>query len=147
MAEGLYPGSGELRRMMMAIGRIDEAYFRSVRALGMTDHLFVLFYAVADGAAHSQKQICQAWSVPRTTLNTVVQACVKKGYLRLVPGKGREKELVLTDAGRAFADAALAPVFEAESRAYAPADAGLAERLEAFAGRLERAFDRIGRAR
>jgi hypothetical protein len=49
--------------------------------------------------------------------------------------------------GRAFADAALAPVFEAEARAYAPADAGLAERLEAFAGRLERAFDRIGRAR
>ena len=95
----------QVRRLMIAIERIDQAYYQAQRRLGIKDAAFVLFYAIADGGPYSQKQICQEWSLPRTTLNTVVQEDVGKGYLRLAATGHKEKAVVLTPAGRAYVSA------------------------------------------
>lgn len=134
-----------VRRLMIAVERIDQAYYRAQRRLGIKDAAFVLFYAIADGQPYSQKQICQEWSLPRTTLNTVVQEYVGKGYLRLNPTGHKEKELVLTAAGRAYVQEILAPVFAAEERVMASfLHTDLTAQTEAFAQQLEEEFAQIG---
>ena len=87
----------KIRRLMIAIDQIDEAYYKALRTLGIKENAFVLFYAIADGRAYSQKRICEEWSVPRTTLNTIVQEYVGKGYIRLVGTGHKEKQIILTD--------------------------------------------------
>lgn len=135
----------QVRRLMIAIERIDQAYYRAQRRLGIKDAAFVLFYAIADGGTYSQKQICQEWSLPRTTLNTVVQEYVGKGYLRLAATGHKEKEVVLTPAGRAYVQEILAPVFAAEERVMAAfLHTDLTAQTEAFAQRLEEEFAPIG---
>ena len=63
----------KIRRLMIAIDQIDEAYYKALRTLGIKENAFVLFYAIADGRDYSQKRICEECSVPRTTLKTIVQ--------------------------------------------------------------------------
>lgn len=134
----------KIRRLMIAIEQIDQAYYKVLRTLGIKENAFVLFYAIADGKAYSQKQICEEWSVPRTTLNTIVQEYVGRGYVRLVSTGHKEKEIVLTDAGKVFAKEILMPVFAAEEKALEPLlNTMFVEQTEELAGRIRHEFDQI----
>ena len=129
----------KIRRLMIAIDQIDEAYYKVLRTLGIKDNAFVLFYAIADGQSYSQKRICAEWSVPRTTLNTIVQ-----GYIRLVSTGHKEKEIVLTDSGKVFAEEILTPIFEAEEKAIEPfLKTMFVEQAEDLAERIKTEFNLI----
>lgn len=129
----------DIRRLMIAIDQIDQLYYRAVRQLGIKSNTFVLLYALADGRSYSQKQISEEWSVPRTTLNTIVQECKELGYLELLPTGRKEKDIRLTESGKRWADSIIGPIFAAEERAL-PADFArrLADRMEAAAAALAR---------
>lgn len=134
----------KIRRLMIAIDKIDEAYYKVLRTLGIKDNAFVLFYAIADGKPYSQKKICDEWSVPRTTLNTIVQEYIEKGYIHLVSTGHKEKEIVLTDAGKAFAEEILAPIFVAEEKAIEPfLETTFVEQTEELAKRINSEFEQI----
>jgi len=129
---------------MIAIDQIDEAYYKVLRTLGIKDNAFVLFYAIADGKSYSQKRICDEWSVPRTTLNTIVQEYIGKGYIRLVSTGHKEKEIVLTDVGKAFAEEILTPIFIAEEKALEPfLKTMFVEQAEDLAERIKTEFNQI----
>ena len=129
---------------MIAINKIDEAYYKVLRTLGIKDNAFVLFYAIADGKPYPQKKICDEWSVPRTTLNTIVQEYIEKGYIHLVSTGHKEKEIVLTDTGKAFAEEILTPIFEAEEKAIEPfLKTMFVEQTEELAKRINSEFDQI----
>lgn len=134
----------KIRRLMIAIDQIDEAYYKVLRTLRIKDNAFVLFYAIADGKSYSQKKICDEWSIPRTTLNTIVQEYVQKGYIRLVSTGHKEKEIVLTDAGKAFTEEILTPIFEAEEKAIEPfLKTMFVEQTEELAKRIKSEFHQI----
>ena len=136
----------QIRRLMIAINRIDEMYYGILRVLGVRGAAFVLFYALADGRPASQKKICQEWAIPKTTLNTLVQEYLQKGYVRLVSTGHREKQIVLTQQGAALAQRILTPLFCAEENAMEPfLKTGLAGQMECVAQRLEKEFDKIKR--
>lgn len=134
----------KIRRLMIAIDKIDEAYYKALRTLGIKDNAFVLFYAIADGKSYSQKRICDEWSVPRTTLNTIVQEYVEKGYIRLLSTGHKEKEIVLTHKGKVFAEEILTPIFAAEEKAIKPfLKTMFVEQTEELAERLKNEFEQI----
>lgn len=138
----------QIRRLMIAINQIDEAYYKVLRTLGIKDNAFVLFYAIADGKPYSQKRLCDEWSVPRTTMNTIVQSYVAKGYIRLIATGHKEKEIVLTDAGKAFVKEILTPVFAAEEKALAPfLKTKLVEQTEEMARQIQAEFEQITQKR
>ena len=138
----------KVRRFMIAFNRIDALYVDSVRTFGVKGNLFVLFYAIADGKAYSQRQICDEWKLPRTTLNTIVRECVKDGLVRLVPRGNKEKDIVLTAKGREIADRVFAPIFAAESRVMEPFfKAGALEMMEKMADSFEAAFAQLNKAK
>lgn len=129
------------------MNRIDGLYYMASRKLGVKDNTLLLFYVLNDGKVHSQKEICEEWLIPRTTINTVVKEAVNKGYVRLEHSDHtREKNIMLTEAGKTYADRLLQKVFAAEEQAleitlqeFSPE---LLKGLEAFTNCMQEEFEK-----
>ena len=126
-----------MRRLNAANNRINGAYYVCARRMGANENLVEVLYALDEGPERTQKQICEEWMIPKTTVNTVVRELVREGYATLA-ARGREKIIVLTDAGRAYARRLLAPMKTAETRA-------LARTLRAVSADFVEAYDFFAR--
>ena len=94
-------------RFMRAMNTIDGEYAALMHGLRVKESLFVLLYACLDEAPRSQKEICDEWRMPRSTLNTAVLEEIKAGNVALVPCGHKEKLVTLTRKGRAYAESLL----------------------------------------
>ena len=103
-------------RFMRAMNTIDGEYAALMHGLRVKESLFVLLYACLDEAPRSQKEICDEWRMPRSTLNTAVLEEIKAGNVALVPCGHKEKLVTLTRKGRAYAESLLRPILDAEAR-------------------------------
>ena len=113
------------RRLIAATSAADGAYYRWAVQSGVTPHTLDLLYALDDGLPHSQKQICEEWAIPKTTINIVVKACQTAGYITLapMPDQPRQRQLCLTPAGLAYARQTLEELYIMENQAMAAAAA------------------------
>ena len=103
---------------MAAINRIDGIWYLLAKKSGVKVNTLSLLFALDDGLPHTQKQICEEWIIPRTTINTVVQECAQMGYLELRQrARLKEKELILTPKGMQYAKKVLAMYYQAENEA------------------------------
>lgn len=133
-----------MRRFCIALNNILRTYYK-VSAKGSE---IWLFYVLDDGGSYSQKQICEEWGFPRTSLNAVVKNAVSNGYITLVPipGKRREMNIRLTEAGTAYAEEILSPIYRAEDEAMQKAltrdTANFVEALEYFDMCMQAIFNR-----
>lgn len=66
----------QIRKIMISINRIDGVYYQWARGIGLKDNMLSLLYALSDGKPYTQKQICDEWLIPKTTINTVIKECV-----------------------------------------------------------------------
>lgn len=148
------PCRDKIRSIMIATNKIDGVYYLLSRHLGLKANTLALLYALDDGKSHSQKQICQEWLMPKTTLNTVVRECVENGYVTLVSEEHtREKVVRLTPKGKTYANRVLGSVYQAEENAMQQTLKEYSENfipaLEAFANYLseesEHKFEKIER--
>ena len=100
--------------------KIDGFYAAYAKESGVKENLLWILYALNDGGEHSQKEICAAWDLPRTTVNTIVKELESAGRLTLSQKRGekRELDLKLTQEGRAYADELLRGLYEREARAF-----------------------------
>lgn len=122
----------DIRDMMVCINVIEGVYYRMAKSLGVKENTLVFFYALDDGKAHSQKQICDEWFIPRSTLNTIVKECVAKGHVVLVGADHpKEKAIKLTEAGQAFARELLGKVYDVEDEAVRQSDGAFSPNLVA----------------
>ena len=137
-----------IRRLMLAINRVDGAYYYFSKKMGMKVNTLTLLYALDDGKPHSQKQISQDWLVPKTTLNTNVKELAEAGYVTLCPEAGtREKTIALTKEGMELAEKLMEKLYEAEEiamektiRRFSPE---FVKAMEYFADDICNEFDRI----
>ncbi|HIR52125.1 MAG TPA: MarR family transcriptional regulator [Candidatus Onthovicinus excrementipullorum] len=132
----------EIRRFVIALNRIDGMYYQIAKTFGVKDNFVYLLYALDDGKPHSQKQICDEWLIPRTTINTIVREYVQKGYITLLhTDHSREKRILLTDSGRKYAQQLLQKIYDAEESAMADTiaafDNGFIAAVEQFADSLQ----------
>jgi DNA-binding MarR family transcriptional regulator len=67
---------------------------------------------------YSQQDICNAWSLSKQTVNSIVSNMVKKGYvyLEMVPGSKNRKIICLTEEGRKFGEKVIYPLVFAEQK-------------------------------
>lgn len=110
-----------MRKFTMALNNIDEVYCSDRPQTGVKGSELWLLYALDDGELHSQKQICEEWGIPRTTLNSTIKRMEAEGYLTLmpIPGKRREMYICLTENGKVYAQQILKSIYEAEDQAMA----------------------------
>lgn len=124
-----------IRRLMLATNRIDGAYYLFSRRMGIKENTLALLYALDDGRPHTQKQICDDWLIPKTTINTNIRELTEAGYVTLCPEAGtREKTIRLTEAGKDLASRILKVVYAVEQSA-------LARTLERFSSEFVGALD------
>ena len=66
----------------------------------------------------SQQDICDFFSLPRQTVNSLIANLRKKGYvcLKPAPNSRNRKPICLTESGRAFGQQKVAWIFQAEHR-------------------------------
>ncbi len=129
------PKQKNIRRLMLATEKMDGAYYFYSRKKGAKENVMALLYALDDGEPHSQQQICRDWLIPKTTVNTNVKELVKAGYAALQEENGkREKAIVLTEKGKAYAARILRQIYKAEQTA-------LSRTLEKFSPEFIDAMD------
>ena len=109
-----------LNRFYLCTNRMDGLYYLAARKMGVNENTFSLLYTLGDGIPRSQKRLSEELLIPKTTVNTVVKECIQAGYFQLVPAaRGKEKEVALTEQGRAYAQRILQPIYNAEEQAMA----------------------------
>lgn len=87
------------------------------KKMEIKENTLLLLDILSDKKQHSQKQICDDWHIPRTTLNTIIKECVKSGYIVLLTqSSSKEKLISLTESGQIFADKVTHTMKEAVQR-------------------------------
>ena len=105
-------------------------YHTVAQRCGLSDAAFWTLYALlTTDEPLTQNRISAEWAIPKQTLNSAVAAMTKKGLVALCPGKGRCKDVTLTDAGRELAARTIGPVIAAEEAAIADFGAENAEEM------------------
>lgn len=98
---------------------LSAIYHAAAGKFGISDGEFWVWYAllVLPGE-HSQQSICDTWSLPRQTVNSIVSNMVKKEFVHLeaIPGTRNRKVIRLTAAGKAYGESVVKKVHEAELR-------------------------------
>ena len=109
-----------VRRLMVSINRIDGIQYMLARKSGLKINTLSLLFALDDGQARTQKQICEEWIIPKTTINTVVKECVENGLVELLPKENSKEKLVcLTTKGQKYAQEVLELFYQIENAAMA----------------------------
>lgn len=138
----------DIRRITNAISGIDGAYDIISKKVGVKANLMWLLYALDDGEFHSQKQICNDWIFPKTTINTLIKQCEADGYITLktISGHKRELQICLTDAGKTYASQILESIYQAEEKALEETlkicSTDFISALETFSDNLKTTFEK-----
>ena len=111
-------GANAIERINNAINKMDGAYYFCGKKLGIKENTLTLFYALKDGAPHTQKQICEEWLIPKTTINTTVKELLQEGLIALLPIEhSKEKTIRLTANGQQYVRHTLKDINQAEEQA------------------------------
>jgi len=135
------------KRLTLALYNIDEVYYASEKKKRLSDAELCVMYALDDGKPHSQKEICEEWLVPKTTVNTITKKWELQGFLTLtpIPGKRREMQITLTEAGKLYAKEFMSFIYRAEDKALNKTldkySDTFIEALEYFGASLKEAFE------
>ena len=93
-----------MRRLISDTSKMDRLYYLWGKNTGVSENMLTLMYALNDGKIHTQKQICEQFSIPKTTINTIVKELIEKGLIVFENGKNlKEKKLALTEKGKIYA--------------------------------------------
>lgn len=99
------------------IYKVDGFYAEYAKKFDIKENLLWILYALNDGKDHSQKEICDSWDIPRSTVNTITKELEGEGYVALsqIKGEKRELSLMLTDKGKKYAESLLCELYEIEA--------------------------------
>lgn len=120
---GGYAMSEKANELLKELNKIDkeydEIYHAAALRMGISDSAFSIFYILYDlGDGCLQKDICYEAFANKQTVNSSIRKLEREGYLYLKQGRGRDKHIFLTEAGRAFIDQYIVPVVHKENAAF-----------------------------
>lgn len=124
--------------IMQGIERVYGDYAKSVGLTYMS--LTVLEIISYNETPPTQKKICEQSHYNKQIVNSIIKGFTDKGYLdfRVVENDRRNKQVLLTDSGKAYADEILNPLWEIEQKAVTVLSDKEREKLLDM---LERCFD------
>ena len=99
---------------------LNAIYHRVASQHDISDNEFWVWYALfALEGEPSQQSICEMWSLPKQTVNSVVSGMIKKGhvYLETIPGTRNKKVIRLTESGQKFGENVILKVYDAGQQA------------------------------
>ncbi len=100
---------------------LNDLYHSYAARWNLSDTAFwILYIAFVQGDGCTQKEICQAWSYTRQTVNTALKSLERRGCITLVPVPGNQKSKAIrfTEAGRQLAQRIIPPLLQAECSSF-----------------------------
>lgn len=110
----------QLEIMNQQAKELASLYHDAAGKSGVSENEFWIWYALLIlGGEYSQQDICDLWSLPKQTVNTIISNLTKKGFVSLetVPDTRNKKMVHLTDAGRSYGESIVMPVYQSEVHA------------------------------
>ena len=99
----------------------DFVYHNAAVKFGLSDTaMWVLYHVYASKDAVTQQELCRQCFFAKQTVNTAITGLSANGYvtLEVIAGTRNHKKILLTEKGTALAQNTIAPLMEAEARAY-----------------------------
>lgn len=104
--------------LICSMNRLGGLYRMAASKNGLKLNTLVFLCAIDDGKVHTQKQLCDEWLTPRTTINTIVKECVSAGFISLHSmDHSKEKAILITEQGKNYIEETTKDVYSAEKRA------------------------------
>lgn len=99
--------------------RITQLYSHWARQQGISYHTLAIFSELDTHGSRTQKQICDAWMLPKQTISNLCRQLHEEGHLVVESSTGdrREKRMHLSDRGRTFATPILGKLKSLEQQA------------------------------
>lgn len=74
---------------------------------------------ISESGEHTQQELCNTWSLPKQTVNSIIAHMILKKYARLERKPGVKYKIIrLTEEGRKYGQALIDPIRQAEQRAF-----------------------------
>lgn len=94
-----------------------EIYHKISAKLGLSDSEFLIIYALVELKLNRQKDIADYYCVSKQTINSAVKKLVKTRIIKLKQAKGRDMQIIFTQAGKNFAQEKIIPIVNVEKNA------------------------------
>lgn len=108
-----------LHRINSISSEMDALYHQSSLRFGITDSVSIVLYNVYDaGGECLLSEIYKTTGVSKQTVNSAVRTLERDGTISLRRHDGRTKKIILTEAGKAFAERTVARLYCAENAAF-----------------------------
>lgn len=107
-------------RFMELMQRIDRLYEEYAKAKGMTYMSMTVLEVIYEHQENcTQKLICQETHYPKQNVNLIVKSFLLDGYILLqeLPADRRNKRIVLTEKGHAFAEKMVGELWQVDEAA------------------------------
>ncbi len=99
----------------------DYFYYQAAAKANLSEAAFWILFGICDSEkSWTQSEICREFYYSKQTVNSAVKRLEKMGFIRLMAdrGNGNRKILVLTETGKAYCQAEIVPLIEAEQDAF-----------------------------
>ncbi|MDY3278484.1 MAG: MarR family winged helix-turn-helix transcriptional regulator [Eubacteriales bacterium] len=133
--------------LMQQIGRLYEDYAKAKGMTYMSMSVLEAIYEHQQGC--TQKLICQETHYPKQNVNLIVKSFLLDGYVVLqeLPADRRNKQIALTEKGRAYAEEMVGKLWQVDADATEALTASQREELlkliAIYAGRYEEGVRRL----
>jgi len=109
----------QLEQLDTCASRLTALYGEWAKRNKMSYNAMVVLDCLNREKECTQKQITDAWMIPKQTVNTIVKDLERKGYIgyEQIEGK-KEKRIFLTEEGKAYASDCLKGMYRLEERAW-----------------------------
>lgn len=103
--------------LMQRIDRLYEAYAKSKGMSYMSMTVLETIYEHSDDC--TQKRICDETHYPKQSVNLIIKSFLTDGYIVLqeTPADRRNKQILLTEKGRAYIDETVGKLWQADEAA------------------------------
>lgn len=110
--------SEDLKKYNCLYRKVDDFYHFIALQSGLSDSAFWSLYTICEyGDGCLQRDICKLSSISKQTVHSSIRKLEQEGYLYLKSGKGRDKQIFLTEAGERLVEEKIAPVIRMENAA------------------------------
>ena len=113
--------SGELKRYNHLITETDRAYHEASLRLGLSDSAMIILYTICeDGQERCPlKELCRRSGLSKQAVNSALRKLEGEEILSLEKAGGKNKNVRLTEKGKALADNTALRIMEAENEIFA----------------------------
>ena len=101
--------------------KIDELYHKIAIKMGVSDSVMWTLYCLCEkDKTHTQNTVAERMGVPKQTINSAISRLLKDGLICLekLSIAGNNKQILLTEQGKAFCEKHIMPLVAAEERAF-----------------------------